>query len=73
MGAFPVFVVDGEPSPLKAQARMERFLRGSGVDPSVIAASEGGEAPVVGKKRNQLFERCVRECMVSATHFAKLT
>jgi len=68
MGAFPVFVVDGDPSPLKAQARIERFLRGSGVDSSEIApaVAEGGEAPV--KKRNSLFARYVRECVVSATN-----
>lgn len=64
MGAFPVFVVDGEPSPLKTQARMERFFRNSGVDPSaLLKAVEGEEAPV--KQRNQAFTRCVQECVVS--------
>ncbi|KAG1360673.1 flap endonuclease GEN-like 1 [Cocos nucifera] len=64
MGAFPVFVVDGEPSPLKTQARMERFFRNSGVDPSALPkAAEGEESPV--KQRNQAFTRYVQECVVS--------
>ncbi|XP_038970621.1 LOW QUALITY PROTEIN: flap endonuclease GEN-like 1 [Phoenix dactylifera] len=62
MGAFPVFVVDGESSPLKAQARIERFFCNSGVDPSALPkAAEGEEAPV--KQRNQAFTRCVQECV----------
>ncbi|KAJ1290474.1 hypothetical protein BS78_02G246500 [Paspalum vaginatum] len=67
MGAFPVFVVDGEPSPLKSQARMARFFRGSGVDLAALpstepdAGSSAAEAPV--KRRNPAFTRCVEECV----------
>lgn len=31
-GAFPVFVVDGTPSPLKSQARIARFFLSSGIE-----------------------------------------
>ncbi|KAK1295998.1 Flap endonuclease GEN-like 1 [Acorus calamus] len=55
LGAFPVFVVDGEPSPLKARARIERFLRASGVDASALSpVPEEG----VSVKRNGLFTKC---------------
>lgn len=56
-----MFVVDGEPSPLKLQARMERFFRGSGIELSALprAAEEGAQ----GKERNQVFTRYVRECV----------
>lgn len=67
MGAFPVFVVDGEPSPLKSQARAARFFRGSGMDvaalPVTEAESSAAAAPV--KKRNAAFTRAVEECVVS--------
>ena len=67
MGAFPVFVVDGQPSPLKSQARAARFFRGSGMDlaalPSTEPESSGAAAPV---KRNATFTRCVEECVVSS-------
>ncbi|GLT84493.1 hypothetical protein SLE2022_027180 [Rubroshorea leprosula] len=33
-GAFPVFVVDGTPSPLKSQTRIMRFFCPSGIDSS---------------------------------------
>ncbi|URD98941.1 XPGN [Musa troglodytarum] len=65
MGAYPVFVVDGAPSPLKAQARIERFFRMSGLDPTALpkpVEDEEGEATPV-KQRNQAFTRCVGECM----------
>ena len=68
MGAFPVFVVDGQPSPLKSQARAARFFRGSGMDlaalPSTEAESSGAATPVKG--RNAAFTRCVEECVVSS-------
>ncbi|KAK1261398.1 Flap endonuclease GEN-like 1 [Acorus gramineus] len=55
LGAFPVFVVDGEPSPLKARARIERFLRASGVDASALSpVPEEG----VSVKRNGFFTKC---------------
>ncbi|KAM0823770.1 hypothetical protein ACQ4PT_070646 [Festuca glaucescens] len=66
MGAFPVFVVDGQPSPLKSQARAARFFRGSGID---VAASTSthpeGEAsvPAPAKRRNALFTRYVKDCV----------
>ncbi|VAI20018.1 unnamed protein product [Triticum turgidum subsp. durum] len=66
MGAFPVFVVDGEPSPLKSQARAARFFRGSGVDPpaSSCAEAEGeASAPAPVKARNAIFTRCVKDCV----------
>nr|AAY32559.1 single strand DNA repair-like protein [Triticum monococcum] len=66
MGAFPVFVVDGEPSPLKSQARAARFFRGSGVDPPASSSAEAeGEAsaPAPVKARNAIFTRCVKDCV----------
>lgn len=67
MGAFPVFVVDGEPPPLKAQARIERFCRATGLDPSAFAAAlpraEDGASPEI--QRNRFFTKCVQECVVS--------
>ncbi|KAL6656356.1 hypothetical protein ACP70R_007182 [Stipagrostis hirtigluma subsp. patula] len=67
MGAFPVFVVDGEPSALKSQARAARFFRGSGVDLAALP-SAGGEAgssaaASPAKGRNAAFTRCVEECV----------
>lgn len=74
MGVFPVFVVDGEPSPLKSQARAARFFRGSGMDlaafPSTEAESSVTAAPV--KRRNAAFTRCVEECVVSSRVLAML-
>lgn len=66
MGAFPVFVVDGEPSPLKSQARAARFFRGSGVDlPASSSAEADGEAsaPAPVKARNAMFMQCVKDCV----------
>ncbi|MQM04257.1 hypothetical protein Taro_037053 [Colocasia esculenta] len=65
MGAFPVFVVDGEPPRLKARARMERFCRASGLDPSAMGLldmdMEDGDGP--GFQRNRVFMKCVQECV----------
>jgi flap endonuclease GEN len=69
MGAFPVFVVDGQPSPLKSQARAARFFRGSGIDVAAsTSAQPEGEAsvPAPAKRRNALFTRYVKDCVVSA-------
>ncbi|XP_074585365.1 flap endonuclease GEN-like 1 [Curcuma longa] len=64
MGAYPVFVVDGEPSPLKSQARIERFFRMSGLDPSELPKSVEGEGEVTSvRQRNRFFTKYVRECM----------
>ncbi|XP_047049166.1 flap endonuclease GEN-like 1 [Lolium rigidum] len=66
MGAFPVFVVDGQPSPLKSQARAARFFRGSGIDvaPSTSAQPEGeASVPAPAKRRNALFTRYVKDCV----------
>ena len=60
-GAFPVFVVDGTPSPLKSQARVARFFRGSGIDLSGLPVGEEG----VSVERNAEFSRRVQECVVS--------
>ncbi|CBI38844.3 flap endonuclease GEN-like 1 [Vitis vinifera] len=58
-GAFPVFVVDGTPSPLKSQARIARFFRGSGIDLSGLPVVEEG----VSVERNAEFSRRVQECV----------
>lgn len=58
-GAFPVFVVDGTPSPLKSQMRIARFFRGSGIDISSLPVAEEG----VSVERNHKFAKCVRECI----------
>lgn len=60
-GAFPVFVVDGTPSPLKSQARILRFFRASGIDLSNLPDAEEG----VSVERNLAFTKWVRECVVS--------
>ncbi|KAJ7962295.1 Flap endonuclease GEN-like 1 [Quillaja saponaria] len=58
-GAFPVFIVDGTPSPLKSKARIARFFRSSGIDlPSLPVAIEG-----VSVERNHKFSKCVQECV----------
>uniref|UniRef100_A0A7C9AUA7 Crossover junction endodeoxyribonuclease n=1 Tax=Opuntia streptacantha TaxID=393608 RepID=A0A7C9AUA7_OPUST len=60
-GAFPVFVVDGKPSPLKSQARIARFIRFSGIDiPDSPLAKER-----ISADRNKYFVKCVEECVVS--------
>ncbi|RAL48956.1 hypothetical protein DM860_001276 [Cuscuta australis] len=58
-GAFPVFVTDGAPSPLKSRARMARFFRASGIDTSSMPASE----KEISVERNKAFLKCVRECV----------
>lgn len=58
-GAYPVFVVDGTPSPLKSEARIARFFRSSGIDTSSMRSPEKG----VSVKRNQKFTKCVNDCV----------
>ncbi|KAL2892305.1 Flap endonuclease GEN-like 1 [Bienertia sinuspersici] len=58
-GAYPVFVVDGKPSPLKARARIARFYRFSGIDPKDLPDVEEG----VSVDRNKHFVACVEECV----------
>ncbi|KAH9732191.1 Flap endonuclease GEN-like 1 [Citrus sinensis] len=57
-GAFPVFVVDGTPSPLKSQARLARFYRFT-IDSSTLPVAEEG----ILVERNQTFLKCVQECV----------
>ncbi|KAJ0235632.1 Flap endonuclease GEN-like 1 [Hirschfeldia incana] len=59
-GAYPVFVVDGTPSPLKSQTRISRFYRSSGIDTSNHHLQEGG---VVSVERNKQFCEWVSECV----------
>lgn len=60
-GAYPVFVLDGTPSPLKSRARIARYCRASGLDlASKLEAEEG-----VSVERNWTFRKCVEECVVS--------
>lgn len=58
-GAYPVFVLDGTPSPLKAQARIARFLRFSGIDLSSFPVAEEG----VSVERNRVFLKCIQQCV----------
>lgn len=58
-GAFPIFVVDGTPSPLKSHARRLRFYRASGMDTSSLPEVEER----VSIERNGAFLKCVRECV----------
>lgn len=58
-GAYPVFVVDGTPSPLKSKARAVRFSRASGLDLSSFPVVEEG----VSVKRNSRFVKYVEECV----------
>ncbi|PIN16238.1 Spleen exonuclease [Handroanthus impetiginosus] len=58
-GAYPVFVLDGTPSPLKSQARVVRFFRSSGIDVSSLPEAEEG----VSVERNRAFRKCVEECV----------
>ncbi|CAN0824626.1 Flap endonuclease GEN-like 1 [Linum grandiflorum] len=58
-GAFPVFVADGTPSPLKSQARIARFFRSSGIDASQWPVAEEG----VSVERNGAFLKCVKDCV----------
>ncbi|KAK6162445.1 hypothetical protein DH2020_002286 [Rehmannia glutinosa] len=58
-GAYPVFVLDGTPSPLKSQARILRFFRSSGIGLSSLPEAEEG----VSVERNRTFRKCVEECV----------
>lgn len=59
MGAYPVFVLDGDPSPLKSRARIDRFCRANGI--SLPTNLDQSVAPV---KRNATFTKWVAECVV---------
>lgn len=65
-GAYPVFVVDGKPSPLKSQARIARYFRSSGIDSKDLPVAEEG----VFVERNDYFVKCVEECVVSEILYA---
>ncbi|XP_057780679.1 flap endonuclease GEN-like 1 [Salvia miltiorrhiza] len=58
-GAYPVFVLDGTPSPLKSQARIMRFFRSSGIALSSLPEVEKG----VSVERNRAFKKCIEECV----------
>lgn len=58
-GAFPVFVVDGTPSPLKSKTRIARFFRLSGIDTSDLQKVEDR----ISVDRNRKFAKCVKECV----------
>ncbi|KAK8504120.1 hypothetical protein V6N13_132060 [Hibiscus sabdariffa] len=58
-GVFPVFILDGTPSPLKSQARMARFFRFSGIDTSASNVANEG----VSKERNKTFTKHVNDCV----------
>ncbi|GER31287.1 flap endonuclease GEN-like 1 [Striga asiatica] len=58
-GAYPVFVLDGTPSPLKSRARIMRFFRASGADLSSLPEADEG----VSVERNNSFRKCVEECV----------
>ena len=64
-GAFPVFVIDGTPSPLKSQARIARFFRASGIELSDLPVAEEG----VSVDRNRAFSKCVQECVVGCLFY----
>ncbi|KAI3701141.1 hypothetical protein L2E82_45786 [Cichorium intybus] len=57
-GAFPVFVTDGTPSPLKSHARIMRFFQASGIDLTSLPVSNGTSV-----ERNKKFSKCVEECV----------
>jgi hypothetical protein len=59
MGAFPVFVMDGEPSPLKSQARAVRFFRGFGLDLSALPSTEADAEVQCGCCSSQREECCL--------------
>ncbi|XP_057531770.1 flap endonuclease GEN-like 1 [Amaranthus tricolor] len=63
-GAYPVFIVDGKPSPLKSQVRIARFFRSSGIDPKDRPVAEEG----VSVDRNKFFVKCVEECVELLKH-----
>ncbi|EPS70824.1 hypothetical protein M569_03936, partial [Genlisea aurea] len=57
-GAYPIFVLDGTPSPLKSKARALRYCRLSGIDASELAEAKEG----VSVERNRAFNKCIEEC-----------
>lgn len=59
LGAYPIFVLDGTPSRLKSRARIERFLRATGVDLASLPQRNDG-VPV---ERNPVFTKCIQECV----------
>ncbi|XP_047177893.1 flap endonuclease GEN-like 1 [Vigna umbellata] len=58
-GVLPVFIVDGTPSPLKAQARIARYFGSCGIELTSLPVSEG-----VSAERSSLFSSRVQECVV---------
>ncbi|KAF5733000.1 flap endonuclease GEN-like 1-like isoform X2 [Tripterygium wilfordii] len=58
-GAFPIFVLDGTPSPLKSQARVARFFQFSGIDMSSSVATKEG----FSVQRNRAFQKFVHQCV----------
>ncbi|KAK7394828.1 hypothetical protein VNO78_15368 [Psophocarpus tetragonolobus] len=58
-GAFPVFIVDGTPSPMKSQARIARYFQSSGIELTSLPVPKEG----VSAQRNQLFSSRVQECV----------
>ncbi|RWR89340.1 flap endonuclease GEN-like protein 1 [Cinnamomum micranthum f. kanehirae] len=60
LGAFPVFVLDGVPSRLKSKARIERFLRATGID---VLPDLPDRGDAVSVQRNPVFTKCIRECV----------
>ena len=64
-GAFPVFVTDGTPSPLKSRARIARFFHASGIDLSDLPVAEEG----VSIERNAAFSNWVQECVVGCLFY----
>ncbi|KAG2404383.1 Flap endonuclease GEN-like 1 [Vigna angularis] len=57
-GVLPVFIVDGTPSPLKAQARIARYFGSCGIELTSLPVSEG-----VSAERSSLFSSRVQECV----------
>lgn len=63
-GALPVFIVDGTPSPLKAQARIARYFGSCGIELTSLPVSEG-----VSAERSSMFSSRVQECVVRWFYF----
>ena len=59
IGAYPVFVADGDPPPLKLQVRLDRFRRISGIQ---LDSSAGGADS--SRARNNHFLENIEECVV---------
>ncbi|KAI5079793.1 hypothetical protein GOP47_0005272 [Adiantum capillus-veneris] len=60
IGAFPVFVADGEPPPLKLEVRLKRFSRISGVPSNNFVGDLYSNVP---QSRNGLFTESIDECV----------